>query len=196
MVRAAETRLRALSKHWNWFAHKYMEAKRVACNTCRQPIPNCPKCGNPLIQITSEKIPDFVIAWGFTYVECKNSDSTGRWKWREIYDGDRVHQREWLLKEGGWLFIELGLQPAPNGKSAYLIQMLSWVREVEPILLEKDMKSIIKTSTKSRPGGDELMPNYRLEWENGKWQIPKGHPWWVTLKGHLYYINKYVEDNQ
>lgn len=165
---------------------KYMENRRVVCNLCKSPIHKCPNCDQELFQVVSKKMPDFICSPLVYYVEAKNSNATGRWDWTEISKtGEKKHQREFLLINGGWLFIELGTKPAPKGKSAYLIPMLDWVTQVEPILIEKDMKSIRKETKGNRPGGDELMERYRLEWSSPQnyhkeWYIPMNHDWWVA----------------
>jgi len=139
----------------------------------------CPNCRFLLPK--TEQAPDYVVAQTEEWVECKNSDATGRWTWSEItMDGPRHNQRQWLKEYDGWLFILLGNKRAPKGKSAYLIPFLDWMNSIEPTLIEHGMKSIRKETKGERPGGDDLMPEYMLEWEPGEgWFIPKGHPWWA-----------------
>lgn len=178
----AEPRWRAICKRNNWYWHKYGDVRY--CIHCKTPLPK------------TENAPDFAVGISFTYVECKNNDKTGRWRWKELSaNGNRQNQRTWLLREGGWLFIELGTKNAPKGKSAYLIHFGTWVSEIEPLLLELNMASIRKEPKGKRPGADELLADYRLDWvQNEGWHIPNGHIWWKALYNNLLgLISAYAE---
>jgi hypothetical protein len=183
-VKQSEKRWRSIAKGHNWFWHKYGDVRY------------CWKCNTVLPK--TENVPDFAVAIVYTYVECKNSDKSGRWACKEISEeGARANQRAWLLERGGWLFIELGDKPAPKGKSAYLIPFIIWTRDVEPILREKKMASIRKETKGKRPGADELLANYRLEWIDGNWEIPPYHIWWEklfnSLQSHLITVRNIMD---
>lgn len=183
-TKAAEKRWRSIAKGQDWYWHKYGDVRY--CWKCHTVLPK------------TENAPDFAVAVVYTYVECKNSDGTGRWNCKEISEeGRRGNQRAWLLEHGGWLFIELGNKPAPKGKSAYLIPFIIWVRDVEPILRENKMASIRKETKGKRPGADELLADYRLDWIEGNWEIPAGHKWWSclfsSLKSQLVRIGKIMD---
>jgi hypothetical protein len=172
MTKQAEARWRAIAKANGWYWHKYGDVRY--CWKCHSVLPK------------SENAPDFAVAVVYTYVECKNSDSTGRWNCKEITEeGRRSNQRQWLIDNRGWLFIELGNKPAPKGKSAFLIPFIIWMRDVEPILREKGMMSIHKETKGKRPGADELLADYRLDWKDGNWEIPITHKWWAALFSSL-----------
>lgn len=71
-------------------------------------------------------------------------------------------------------------------KSAYLVPFLEWVHKVEPDLLERGMKSIRKDTKKDRPGADELLAKWRLDWlPNIGWIIPNGHVFWTSYETKL-----------
>ena len=172
----AEAKWRAVCKRNLWYWHKYGDVRY--CIYCKGVLPK------------TERAPDFAVAVSFTYVECKNNDKTGRWSWKELADGGTRHnQREWLLNEGGWLFIELGLGRAPKGKSAFLVPFGFWVDHIEPQLIELGMASIRKDTRGKdgkRPGADEILARFRLEWVTKEgWIIPNGHDWWKALHSNL-----------
>lgn len=178
--KVVESRWRKVVKDLGWYWHKYGDVRY--CMHCHKPLPK------------SENAPDFAVAPVFTYVECKQSDSTGRWNWKEIAeDGTRANQRKWLLDNHGWLFIELGTGNAPNGRQAYLVPIIIWVYEVEPKLIELKMSSIRKETRGKRPGADDLLSDYTMEWESGEgWRIPPNHQWWKSLLSKLQQMNKEV----
>lgn len=176
----SETKWRKIMKDEGWFWHKYGDVRY--CMHCHKPLPK------------TENAPDFVVAPVVTYVECKNSDKTGRWNWTEIAeDGARKNQREWLIEHEGWLFIELGTGKAPKGRQAYLIPIIMWIRHFEPKLRELGMSSIRKETRGKRPGADDLLGSYALKWITLEgWTIPENHAWWrvVRYRLHKYSIEK------
>lgn len=170
MGKDAEKRVVEIANHYGWYRHKYGDVRY--CIHCHKPQPK------------SERAPDYAVAPIATWVEAKNNDAKGRWSWIELLaDGDRSNQRDWLLEKGGWLFIELGLGRAPNGKGAWLVPFKLWVEQVEPVLLEKGMRSLRYTQKqKAKPGADEFLHKWALAWEtNVGWTIPDGHVWWRAL---------------
>lgn len=174
MAKEAEKRVVALANHYKWYRHKYGDVRY--CIHCEKALPK------------TENAPDYAIAPIYTWVEAKNSvPSTGRWNWTEIAaDGDRKNQRAWLIENGGWLFIELGEGRAPKEKGAFLVPFKSWLREVEPFLIEKGYKSIRLREKRNRPGADTLLAKWALEWEpNVGWTIPNGHVWWIALADRI-----------
>jgi len=164
----SEKAFRDMAKYYGFAWHKYGDVRY--CIHCHKPLPK------------SEQAPDFSFWQVYNWVECKNSDNTGRWNASEIMEGgSREKQREFLLEKGGWLFIVLGTGRAPEGKSAFLLSFKDWVERFEPILELNDMRSIRKSSKGQRPGADLLLQSYRLEWVDGCWIIPDGHPFWWHL---------------
>lgn len=173
-AKQAEVRVRDWTNRRGYFHHKYGDVRY--CIHCNKPLPK------------SEKAPDFFVGVVGTWVEAKNNDKDGTWAWSEIAEGgSRANQREFLKENGGWLFIELGAGKAPNGKSAYLLPFKSWMKEIEPVLIQAGMQSIRKETTFNkdgsirRLGADSLLAKYRLVWEQGGWEPPIGHIWWSTL---------------
>jgi hypothetical protein len=167
-AKASEKAFRELAKYYKFGWHKYGDVR--FCIHCRKPLPK------------SEQAPDFSLWEVYNWVECKNSDKSGRWAASEIMEGGaRENQRAFLLEKNGWLFILLGTGRAPKGKSAFLIPFHEWVDKIEPILELNKMRSIRKESKGKRPGADLLLQSYRLDWEDGGWKIPRGHLYWTTL---------------
>lgn len=178
--KASEQRWVDISNTYGFYRHKYTDVRY--CIHCNLPQPK------------SDRMPDYAVGFAYTYVECKNSDKNGRWRWSELaHGGERNIQRDWLEQEDGWLFIELGEGNAPGGKSAYLIQWHDWVDQIEPQLIELDMKSFKREATGKdgwRLGGDDLLEEWQLEWvkkadKPGGWEILIGHPWWLAMQDEL-----------
>ncbi|MHA2201806.1 MAG: hypothetical protein ACXABN_18200 [Candidatus Thorarchaeota archaeon] len=171
-AKAAEKAFRDMVKRHNYKWHKYGDVRY--CIHCKKALPK------------SEHAPDFSLWEVYNWVECKNSDKTGRWNASELMvGGTRENQRVFLLENNGWLFILLGTGRAPKGKSAYFIPFKEWVDKIEPILDVNKMRSIRKSCKGKRPGADLLLQSYRLEWEDGGWNIPKGHLFWSELFRNL-----------
>ena len=175
MAKEAEKRVVAFAKHFDWYRHKYGDVRR--CIHCHEILPK------------TENAPDYAIAPIYTWIEAKNSTkSTERWNWDEIGpSGARRNQRAWLIKNGGWLFIELSNKDArgPEGRGAYLVPFKSWLAEVEPILLKAGQKSIGLT-TKRNLGADSLLAKWSLEWvANVGWLPGPNHVWWESLTNVL-----------
>jgi hypothetical protein len=153
----------------------------------------CVACGAP--QPKSERKPDYTISPFGTSVECKNANSRGIWEWSEIDEGGaRFLQRQYLQENGGWLFIELGLGRAPEGKAAWLIPWTRWVNEIEPQLHKTGQKSIRMETLRNNDGtprrgyygGDVLFEGYEVEWKTYVgWTIPKGHVFWRSYHSKL-----------
>jgi hypothetical protein len=189
--KSSEKRFREMAKSHNFWWVKYGDVRY------------CVHCGKALPK--SELKPDFAVSPGLvTYVECKNSDSTGRWNWTEIGpEGARSNQRAWLQEHNGWLFIELGTGKAPNGVSAWLIPWLRWEKHIEPILGASGQSSIkMETEynqdggrTRGMLGGNELFEGYGLEWQTRVgWRIPRGHPWWRAMAAAAKHILEKAEN--
>lgn len=178
MTKSAEKSWRRLAKHHGIFWHKYGDVRY--CIHCKKPLPK------------AELKPDFVVAPIVTYVEAKNNDGTGTWKWTELQEGgSRENQRNFLKENNGWLFIELGEGNAPKNKQAWLIPWFIWEEELEPMLIDADQKSIRHKTKYNKDGefrsghvgGDLLFTAYALEWEpNTGWTVPRGHMWWRAMK--------------
>jgi hypothetical protein len=179
MAKQAEKRIRDITNHYSWFRHKYGDVRY--CIHCKKPLPK------------TERAPDFYVSQIGDWIEAKNNDSTGTWKCSELFkDGERANQRQFLIDNVGWLFIELSDGHGPSNTAAYLISFDDWLYDVERVLEDNDMKSIRrettykKDGTVNRYGADELMFGFELIWEahNG-WVIPDGHPYWYHLKYKL-----------
>lgn len=187
MAKEAEARLVQIAKHYKWGWRRYGDVKKAVCSNCKKTILKCPICKEDLLLPKSERMPDYLLAPIETAVECKNSNETERWNWKDDIgpEGARHIQREYMENNGGWLLIELGNGPAPNGKSAYLVPWGMW-KNIERELTAHDMASIRKETKGTRPGADELLADFRLEWETKVgWTIPKGHIWWKAYRGKL-----------
>lgn len=89
----------------------------------------------------------------------------------------------------------------PNGKSAYFLPFDAWVEEIEPILLSNNISSFGKAATLKKDGtpragsigGDDLLSEWRLVWENGSFQIPRKHEFWDCYYDKLLETIKWVE---
>lgn len=185
MTKEAETRWGDIVNLYGWFRLKFGDVRYTVCPHCnfRYTLPK------------GKKRPDFIVAPVFTYVEAKNNDARGTWKWTEIGEGgDRKLQREWMQEHGGWLFIELGTGRAPKGKGAWLIPWQRWENDIEPVLIANEQMSLrhrtYYNNDGTRRGGifgaDHLLAGYELVWEtNVGWTIPKGHIWWRLLHSAL-----------
>lgn len=180
MPKRAETRLKSLVNHYDFWSHKFGDVSY--CPNCRHILPK------------SERAPDYFVSQVGHWVECKNNDSTGTWKCSEIMEGGERHlQREFLNEHvGGWLFIELADGRAPKKAAAYLIPWDSWVKQIEPILIKENMSSFRRETTFNkdgsirRLGADRLLSDWELEWEqHDGWIIPRGHFYWAELKAKL-----------
>lgn len=167
MAGKSESIFRAMIKANGWAWHKYGDVRY--CIYCHKPLPK------------SELMPDYLVCLKPIWVEVKNNDSSGRWSWASDIgpDGARKAQRQFLIDNDGFLFIELGIGRHPTDFSAYLIPMREWVR-IEPDLLTQQA-SLAKDDTKRTIGADTILAEWRLAWERGTWVIPKGHVWWYHL---------------
>lgn len=184
MRKRAEGMLRAMLKFYNWGWHKYGDVRY--CVHCHKPLPK------------SENMPDFSAWMVYTWIEAKNNAADGSWRWTEIApDGERANQRRWLHDNNGWLFIELGKGKAPKGKGAYLIPFDEWENVIEPVLIAEDIKSLRFEATTRRPGANVFLSLYKLEWSDGRYQIPKGHLWWhrayIALELELEKVKGYLD---
>lgn len=175
MAKEAEAAFTKMIRGLGFFSHKYGDARR------------CFQCG--AIQPKSERAPDYAIAPIFTWVECKNSDSTGRWNWASDIgpNGARKPQRQFLIENGGWLFIELGQGRAPDGRGAWLIPFKDWL-VAEDLLLASDILSLKFEAVGQphhknyRPSATEWLGNdFRLVWKKGGWSIPAHHVFYVKI---------------
>lgn len=186
----AEKEFVQAQKRYDFDMHKFTDRKWV----------HCPRCHFGFLLPKGENVVDYIL-WtlGF-WVEVKESNSEGRWEWVELLpDGEHSNQRDFLIEHDGWLYLQLGMGRAhPNreksGRSAYLIPFYEWRYEIEPYLLEHGRRSIRKETIGSRPGGDVLLAKWRLDWVDGKWDIPIGHPFWWELfnrlRGQLEFVKR------
>jgi len=153
-----------------WGHHKYGDVRY--CMYCHKPLPK------------SELKPDYLLAPVFTWVECKNSNATGRWTWRDDIGpgGKRELQRKFLTENGGYLYILLGKGRPVRDKMTWIIPWGDWLQKIEPKLLELNIASIAYFSTSRTVGAKDIIEfaPYQLVWEKGKgWVIPKGHPFFI-----------------
>ena len=174
MRKSSEKKFRNMMKYYGYYWYKYGD------------VNYCPHCHKPLPK--SEMKPDFVVSPNVTWVECKNNNKSGLWNWTEIDEGgDRSFQREFLIENNGWLFIELGTGNAPTNKGAWLVPIDYWIYVVEPKLKKSGQKSLrYKTvynkdgsKRNGHTGADILLKEYALEWTaHVGWTIPNNHQWW------------------
>jgi hypothetical protein len=152
----------------------------------------------------SEQAPDYYISQVGDWVECKNNDSTGTWRCAEIMQrGERQLQRDFLNKNGGWLFIELADGRAPKKAAAYLVPWGFWIKHIEPILIKENMSSLRRETTYNkddsvrRLGADRLLSDWELNWkQNTGWIIPPDHFYWKELKAKLSEMIKDIDKMQ
>lgn len=163
-MKDAERYFKATVNQLGWWSHKYGDVRY--CIHCHGVLPK------------SETMPDFVLFCIPIMVECKESNATGRWSWKEDIgpDGNRMIQRK-RLDPDGWLYIVLGEGKAPNGKGAWLVPWSHWIK-VEELLTVYNQASIPFENTKQLRGGIELFNGYRLSWQDGIFIIPNLHPFW------------------
>ena len=177
----AEKRFIATIRPMEYYTHKYGDVRR--CGTCGELLPK------------SENMPDYALGMLYTYIECKNSDGTGRWNWASDIGphGARQNQRRWLFERSGWLYIVLKDGRAPKEEDAYFIPWLLWIKYIEKFLIENNQKSIRRLSKGKRLGANELMEDYRLEWDKGKYLIPNKHIFWKLYNKTLQSQMEFVE---
>ena len=175
----SEPEFRAMVKGYGWGWHKYGDVRY--CIHCHQALPK------------SEMMPDFMVSLRPIYVEVKNSDKTGKWNWRADIgpEGAREMQRQFLIENDGWLFIELGLGRRPKGFSAYLLRMNSWIADVEPFL---EQASLPRQDTPKLIGADNIMGDWKLQWLKGRWTIPNKHAWWYYLHSQTQALLESIEE--
>lgn len=178
----AETEFQDMMGRYHNFRHKYGD--RRYCMVCKT------------LQPKSELKPDYAAAPVFTWVECKEAfekgKNAGRWSWKEIYEGgESENQRNWLIENGGWLFLLVGKGRVSSDKnkssrSAYLIPFKTWIDKIEPDLLLHKMGSIGHNGMRGgKPGATALLADWRLDWVDGGWSIPEQHDWWYALEKRL-----------
>ena len=179
MRKKAEKRVKDIANHYGYYSHKYGDVRY--CIHCKKPLPK------------TERAPDFYISQIGDWVEAKNNDSSGRWNCSELFeDGERANQRQFLIDNDGWLFLELSDGHGPSNTSAWLISFWNYLHAVEPMIIEDGLKSIrrenrlAKDGSVIRYGAETYLAGYELEWEQHTgWIIPKGHPYWLHLREEL-----------
>jgi|SRR3990167_3472063 len=166
MAKEAEGYFKETARALGWAWHKYGDVRY------------CPHCHGVLPK--SETMPDFCLITLPILVECKNSNSTGRWEWKSDIgpEGKRTIQRE-RLNPDGWLYIVIGSGRVPKEKGAWLIPWQAWLKIEEALLLGKQASLPFKGSQRLI-GAVTLFSGFELVWEKGKFLIPNEHIFWET----------------
>lgn len=178
MAGASEPEFRAMVKAYGWGWHKYGDVRY--CIYCHKALPK------------SELMPDFMVNLQPIFVEVKNNNATGRWDFANDIgpEGARKAQRQFLIENDGWLFIELGQGRRPKNFGAFLIPMRQWLTLEEPL----GQSSLPLHGTARLVGADVALDAWALKWEDGHWTIPKGHIWWYHLKSITESLLKSIEE--
>jgi hypothetical protein len=146
--------------------HKFPDHRM--CYNCNAIIPK------------SDEQPDYIASIDWFYVEAKECDSMGYFRWADPKKGFTPIQRRRLAEHEGYVYLVMR-EPngrAPDGVSAYVIPWDDWL-DIEVRLELNGAKSIRRTATKKLPGADELLTAYQCEWQAGSkdkggwWQLPE-----------------------
>lgn len=139
----------------------------------------CPSCGI-FIAKTSMGLDYAVAPVGeMFWVEVKESGSDGRLDVKNLF---RPLQRARMDKEETYIFLEVRDNvdaERPTGVSAYLFPWEVWRDYVEVYCQSLGVSSVKRTSTKRLPGTDDILSDFRLEWQpgvddkDGYWIIPR-----------------------
>jgi len=137
--------------------------------------------------------PDYFLAMSGTQVEVKNSERTG-----ELADEPSEKQVRLLDRYGGFIFLVMydseGSQRMPNGADAYLVPWPVY-KEWWARMKELKGKSVRRHATARAIGADDELGQYRLEWANGRWNVPVNHPsgFWSLLRQKAHALNLFIE---
>lgn len=151
-----------------YYAHKWGDVRYA----------RCPRCENFFPLPKAEKKPDFLIATKYAFVEAKGGIDS----W-QFYGDFRPNQIEFMNQNEdlSWIYVEVGPGNAPSGKVAFLMPWKKW-KETESVLLEANFKSLaFKKTSRSRVPEitDVISSEYLLTWNNGMWNIPDNHVWFL-----------------
>jgi hypothetical protein len=152
--------------------HKFSDVR--VCYKCNAVIPK------------AEDQPDYLGSIDWFYVEAKETDAQGYFKWRDKRGGFTDVQRRRLAEHEGYVFILMRdvNGRAPEGASAYCIPWQDWL-EVEARLELMDISSVRRVSTKRLPGLDDgegishLLIPHKCRWIpgtkhfDGHWELPE-----------------------
>jgi hypothetical protein len=136
--------------------------------------------------------PDYFIALGGTQIECKNSGRDGA-----LVDEVSEVQARLLDEHGGFILLvmwDAGYPRLPKGADGYLVPWpvyKQWWARMQAI----KGKSVRRHATARAIGVDEELGQYRLEWVNGRWDIPVGHPsgFRELIREKARQLSRYVE---
>lgn len=176
-VKKSETEFGSMFRKIGAYVHKWRDRGFVNCPNCHTILTTCPKCKKSMLLPKAQTKPDFLVAFDYAYAEVK--DGKDRWAFTESI---RPIQRETMLEhDTAFLFLIMGTGRAPTGRSAYLIPWDKWL-DIEEDLLDRNIKSIVYQQKGKVPSSEELFLEWKLEWTDGGWKLPKGKYQWILDK--------------
>lgn len=143
----------------------------------------CPQCFRVIWQSPGQHVDYGVDYKSYrTLVEVKQgSGKYGAWAFAHeqqgILDSQRKQLAEWLEKNVSmpYLFFIVGAGRAPKGRMAYLIPWVDWL-PFEKKMLDAGQKSIRLDGGRLPFTAKEHLSKYALDWSDGGWSLPWGHP--------------------
>ncbi len=166
--KGAEKRIPHFAKKHKLYFHKYKDVQ--LCIHCHKPQPK------------SKSMPDYLLTPIPIYVEVKESGQDERFNFKH---GMTDVQREFFSENPGFIFLEMGSGNAPNGKSAYMIPTPVWFISTDNLIATGYGSFSREESARGCPGTEILFSKYKCVWEEGGWNIPWGHIFWLLLKSNV-----------
>lgn len=174
--KTAERELKIMANRYGLFSHKFRDRGYISCPTCHKAMITCPFCRSDMLMPKAQSYPDYLLVEDPIFIEVK-------WgKQRFPLEDISPIQRKSLTDNGNsWVFVVIGEGRVPNGRGAWLVPWDEY-QGTENTLASLGIKSLIfeKTSRSRVPEADDYWIEYRLEWEDGGWNIPAIHIWWAT----------------
>jgi len=150
------------------------------------------KKNTDMTQFLKSKEPgvDYNLALASIQIEVKNTDKNG-----VLSDKPSEIQSKLLDQYGGFIFLMMwdpGYPRLPKGGDAYLVPWNNYKDFLK--ITDVNGKSIRRHATARAFGADEILKDYALKWENGKWKIPPENPFWDTLKEKSIKLTQYLQE--
>jgi len=177
-----EGELGSAMRSLGYWVYKGRDRGFVTCPICHHPLMQCPYCKGSLLLNKAMTMPDFVVARNWFYVEAKQGGDS--WDIKDFTPTQITVMDENTRKGGeGYLFLELGLGRAPDGRSAWLVPWKPWTMIMDKMLSEGTHSLRFEQTARSRmPLAKDVLRGFELEWESGGWTIPKSHVFWQAGK--------------
>lgn len=175
-IKRAEEEAGKTFRQYQLWAHKWRDRGYVHCPHCKRQVTRCPHCKGDMLLEKAQKYPDMTVSWGHAFVECKE----GKEFW-PINDVSPIQEEAMGKAKEAYLYLALGDGRAPKGREAWLIPWGEFEAVREKMQGEKRGAIRFEGTLRSKnPTAKELFKESdRLEWTNGGWIIPEGHPFWA-----------------